>query len=100
MEIERRQIMFWPGNATTDLNVRSVSMRTAAPLVIHWAGMKKTFIRRMVGADLLLFFERFYYGRIPTGGARRVLAIAYHVWLQCFTAVRWRLRLRLRKIIG
>jgi hypothetical protein len=100
MEIERRQIMRWPGNAMTDLNVRSVSNGTAAPLVIHWAGMKKTLIRGMVGADLLLFFERFYYGRMPSRNTRRVLAIAYHVWLQWFNAVRSRVRLRRRKWFG
>src|SRR5207247_4099439 len=57
LRIERRTIMRWPGNSMDGLDVESVAKGTAPPLVIHWAGMKKTFLRDMVGADLLVFFE-------------------------------------------
>jgi len=100
LRVERRTIMRWPGNSMDGLDVESVSKGTAPPLVIHWAGMKKTLLRGMVGADLLLFFEKFYYQRPPAGKLRRVLATFYHVWLQCLHAVRWRMRLQYRKRIG
>ena len=98
LRIDRHTIMRWPGNSMTDLNVARVSAGTAPALIIHWAGMKNTFLRKMVGADLLLFFERFYYSRMPAGSGRRVLAIIYHVWLQCVHAVRWRAKLQRRKL--
>ena len=100
LRIERRTIMRWPGTSIEGLDVESVSKGTAPPLVIHWAGMKKTLLRGMVGADLLLFFEKFYYQRLPAGKLRRVLANCYHVWLQCLHAVQWRMRLQYRKWIG
>ena len=76
------------------------SKGTAPPLVIHWAGMKKTFLRDMVGADLLVFFEKFYYQRVPAGKLQRILAICYHVWLHWRHAVLMRLKLHYRKWIG
>jgi hypothetical protein len=74
LRVERRTIMRWPGNSMDGLDVESVSKGTAPPLVIHWAGMKKTLLRDMVGADLLLFFEECYYQRLPAGKLLRVLA--------------------------
>jgi hypothetical protein len=100
LHIERRTIMRWPGNSMEDLDVESVSKGTAPPLVIHWAGMKKTLLRGMVGAELLLFFEKFYYQSLPAGKLRRVIANCRHVWIQCLHAVRWRMRLQYYKRIG
>ena len=97
LKIERKTIMRWPGSSMTDLNVRSVSTGTAPALVIHWAGMKHTLLRKMAGADLLLFFERFYYSRMPAGRIRRAFAIVHHVWLQCVHKLRWRAKLQYRK---
>ncbi len=82
------------------LDVESVAKGTAPPLVIHWAGMKKTFLRDMVGADLLVFFETFYYQRLPAGKFRRVLAICYSVWLQWKHFIWVRTKLTCRKWFG
>lgn len=102
LRIERRTIMRWPGysNSMDGLDVESVAKRTAPPLVIHWAGTKRTRLRDMVGADLLVFFEKFYYHRFPAGGLRRILASWYHVWLQWKHFVMVRVRLTYRKWIG
>lgn len=100
LRIARRTIMHWPGNSMVGLDVESVSKGTAPPLVIHWAGMKKWLLRNMVGADLLLFFEKYYYQRLPLGSLRRVLANGYHLWLQCLHPFRWRIRLQYHKRIG
>jgi hypothetical protein len=100
LRIERRTIMRWPGNSMEDLNVESVSKGTAPPLVIHWAGMKNTFLRNMVGGDLLMFFEKFYYRRLPAAKLRRPLATCYHVWLQWKHFVNVRITLTYRKWIG
>ena len=100
LRIERRTIMRWPGNSMDGLDVESVAKGTAPPLVIHWAGMKKTFLRDMVGADLLVFFEKFYYQRLPAGKFRRVLAICYSVWLQWKHFIWVRTKLTYRKWFG
>jgi len=100
LRIERRTIMRWPGDSMDGLDVESVAKGTAPPLVIHWAGMKKTFLRDMVGADLLVFFETFYYQRLPAGKFRRVLAICYSVWLQWKHFIWVRTELTYRKWFG
>lgn len=100
LRIERRTIMRWPGNSMDRLDVESVSKGTAPPLVIHWAGMKSTFLRNMVGADLLVFFERYYYQRLPAGWLRRIFATCYHTWLQWKHFITVRMRLAYRKWIG
>ncbi len=100
LRIERRTIMRWPGNSMDGLDVQNVSKGTAPPLVIHWAGMKSTFLRNMVGADLLVFFERYYYQRLPAGELRRILANFYHVWLQWKHFIWVRMKLAYRKWIA
>ncbi len=100
LRIERRTIMRWPGYSMDGLDVGSVSKGTAPPLVIHWAGLKKTFLRDMVGADLLIFFEKFYYQRLRAGNLRRALATCYHVWLQWKHPITVKMTLAYRKWIG
>jgi hypothetical protein len=92
LRIDRRTLMRWPGNSMDGLDAESVSSKTAPPLVVHWAGMKTRLLRNAVGADLLVFFEKYYYERLPAGVVRRVLANCYHLWLQWkhFFAVRLR----------
>ena len=94
--MERKKIMRWPGQPMDGLNAESISKGTAPPFVIHWAGMKKFRLRNMAGSDILLYFEKYYYSRIPFGLLRRVLANAWHLWTHCrqWTAVRVKLGYR------
>jgi hypothetical protein len=74
LPVERKQIMRWPGHSMNDLDAEVVSKRMAPALVIHWAGMKKFRLRNMIGGDILLYFEKYYYSRVPAGGVRRLWA--------------------------
>jgi hypothetical protein len=74
LSVARRQIMRWPGHSMEGLDAQTVSKRAAAPLVVHWAGVKKARQRDMIGADLLAYFENAYYQRLPAGEARRLFA--------------------------
>ena len=82
LRIERRTIMRWPGDGMDGLDAASVAAGIAPPLVVHWAGMKATFLHDMVGGDLLQFFEDHYYSRMPGGRLRRRVALCRHVWIQ------------------
>jgi hypothetical protein len=97
IRIERRTIMRWPGHSMEGLSPQSVAKRIAPALVVHWAGMKKWRMGAMVGGDLLLHFERFYYNRIPAGKLRRILAIFQHFFIQWYHFVRVRVVLTYRK---
>ena len=96
LRIERHTIMRWPGNGMEGLDVQSVANGTAPALIVHWAGMKSTFLRNMVGGDLLQFFEKFYYTRLPAGRLRRILAVWRHVGILWSFEVSRRVRLRYR----
>lgn len=74
LRVERRQIMRWPRHSMDGLDAETVSKRAAEPLVVHWAGMKRVRQRDMIGADLLAYFEKLYYQRLPAGKAKRFLA--------------------------
>ena len=96
LRIERRTIMRWPGDGMDGLDAWSVAAKTAPPLVVHWAGMKATLLRDMVGGDLLQFFEDYYYSRMPAGAARKRMALWRHVWIQWSFALGRRVKLRWR----
>jgi len=56
--VDRRKILRYPPFGMNGLDAETVSQRAAAPLVVHWAGIKKRARQRhMPAADLLEFFE-------------------------------------------
>jgi hypothetical protein len=73
IRVARVPLMRWPVHGMQGLDVHAVSRRSAAPLVVHWAGLKKARQRDMVGSDLLGFFERQYYGKLRYGRALRLI---------------------------
>jgi len=96
--VQRTEIMRWPGHSMEGLNAESIAKRTALPLVIHWAGMKKTALRRMAGGDILRFFEKLYYTRLPAGRVRRWFAICQHFLIHRLQWVRVRVKLTYRRM--
>jgi hypothetical protein len=100
LRIERGTFMRWPGHGMADLSVDRIAGRTAPPLVIHWAGMKAIFLRNMVGGDILQFFERFYYTRLPAGRLRRIVALWRHVWINVSFLIIRRIKFRWRMWFG
>lgn len=98
LEIRRRQIMRWPGHSMEGLNAESIAKQTAPPLVIHWAGMKKTALRHMAGSDILLFFEKLYYTRLPAGRLRRWWGVGRHFLIHWIHWVTVRVKLTYRRV--
>lgn len=78
LQVARYPIMRWPGNLMDGLVAEKVANRSAPPLIVHWAGMKKIRLAGMVGSDLLRFFEGFYYAHTPGGSVRRAFAACRH----------------------
>jgi hypothetical protein len=94
--VDRRKIMWWPGRGMNNLTAEEIIGRTAPPLIIHWAGMKRSRLGDMAGADVLRCFEVLYYSRLPHGSVQRLLASVRYP-----TAVWWHdLRHRIRHRIG
>jgi hypothetical protein len=76
LQVDRHKIMRWPGHSLEGLDAVSVARGTAEPMIVHWAGLKKVRQREMLGADLLAYFEREYYRRMPLGALQR----SYDIW--------------------
>lgn len=100
LRICRVELMRWPGNGMDDLKVETVRSGEAPALVIHWAGMKAIFLRNVVGGELLLFYEDFYYSRLPFARLRRMLALGRHTWIHWSFRTMLPFRLRFRKLVG
>ena len=96
VRIDRQTIMRWPGNGMADLSADRVASGMAPAFVVHWAGMKSIFLRNMAGSDLLLFFEKFYYTKLPASRLRRLMHLCRHVWINVAFAVSRRVKLRWR----
>jgi len=97
LRVDRRPIMYWPARPMEGVSLESVSNRTAPPVVIHWAGLKQRTLRAMQHPELLDFFERYYYGRLPFGTVRRIGNAAWDVLAQAFYETGVKIRDRLRK---
>ncbi|MGC2099843.1 MAG: hypothetical protein WA651_05455 [Candidatus Sulfotelmatobacter sp.] len=98
LHVARRQIMRWPGHSMVGLDAETVSKRAAEPIVVHWAGMKKVRQQDMIGADLLAYFEKVYYQRLPVGKARRFLAGWRDAFLRSRLGAKIRVKLASRKL--
>jgi hypothetical protein len=101
LTIDRAELMRWPGNGMDDLHVEAIKNRTAPALVVHWAGMKETFLSKTVGGDLLKFYEDFYFSKMPFGRLRKWSALLRHIWIhwtfKAFTPLRLQLVKRRKK---
>jgi hypothetical protein len=97
VRVDTRALMHWAGRSLVGFEPQSVASGTAAPRIIHWAGVKKFARHSMAGADLLSFFEDYYYKRIQYGYPRRAVAVIQNGLLQCRASVAVRIRLRIRK---
>lgn len=78
LAVERRKIMRWPGHGMDGLTAGAIAAGQAAPVIVHWAGMKRSRLRDMTGGDVLLHFERLYFKQLPMGGLRRLAALVRH----------------------
>jgi hypothetical protein len=60
-----------PTNA--DWRLERIRERVGYPILLHWAGVKPFTLSRMPRADILGFYEDFYYSRIPLARPKRLL---------------------------
>jgi hypothetical protein len=98
LQVERQPIMRWPAHSMEGLDAERVSTKKALPRIVHWAGLKKTRHRDMLGYDLLRFFETLYYQRLPSGRARKLLATYRTLLWHYVVSARTKAKLTPRKL--
>lgn len=97
VRVARVALMRWPGHGMQGLDAASVMSRACPPRVIHWAGMKQARQRDMPGADVLGYYERQYYLRLPAGFARRIVNSYRSVLGRSLRKLEARVRARARR---
>ena len=100
LAVDRRKIMLWPGHSLDGIGLQAVAAGNAPPVVIHWAGLKRRRISAMKHPELLAFFEREYYRRMPLGRLRQIGAGCRDVTRKWFNDLRSKVRGRLRSPPG
>jgi hypothetical protein len=100
LRVECRPIMRWPGRESRGFDAERLAAIMAEPLIVHWAGLKKARLSQMNCFDLLAFFEKIYYRRLPAGAARRILASYLYTLLFWLREIRLRIRLRTHLVVG
>jgi hypothetical protein len=98
LPVERRAMMHWPGYGMGGLTAESIRAGSAAPVIIHWAGLKVPRISRMTGGDILTDYEDEYYGRLPLGELHRRLALTYAALANIWRWAWVRVSLTIRKL--
>lgn len=71
LTIGRVPLMLWSEATMRELSVKRLASKEGYPSIIHWAGLKRRTLGAMPRSDILRFFERCYYERIPFGEAVR-----------------------------
>ena len=61
--VTRRVFMRWPGHSLDDLELAQIRLGAQSPYpqIVHWAGFKAPRLESLPRADLLIFFEKYYY---------------------------------------
>jgi hypothetical protein len=54
------------------IHLHSIRRRESEPVLVHWNGRKPTVLFCFRRAELLSFFEREYYGKVPFGRWKRI----------------------------
>lgn len=67
VSLKRIPLMIWPDNGNADfISYTSIAQKKAdAPFVIHWAGIKFKTFAEYPRADILQFYQQYYYSRFP-----------------------------------
>ena len=68
--------MRWPMEDISDIDLAQLAGDSPYRYVIHWAGLRLPKIGDMIRSDILLFFEDYYYSRIPLGKTRNRYRVA------------------------
>jgi lipopolysaccharide biosynthesis glycosyltransferase len=74
MKILKTKFMLWSESMEVkELDIDQVKKGEKYLYLIHWAGaLRIPYINKMTRADLLVFFEDFYYSNVPLGNLKKI----------------------------
>lgn len=93
IQLARCPLMWWAPRDIAKLDIQAMAQGSPYSQIIHWAGCKLYAKEPMPRTDILQFFERYYYSRVPRGQLLRSL----RSWLHYANHHRTRLLRRLMR---
>ncbi len=92
-KIARKAIMIWPNdNAADFIKLQKIKGKeNDFPFIIHWAGIKQNEIKNYPRADILLFYQNFYYSKLSS--LEKLKQKLYVSWLPIEKKLRSKLRI-------
>ncbi|MEO6329119.1 MAG: hypothetical protein ABIO55_09310, partial [Ginsengibacter sp.] len=74
IKLGTEKFMIWAGsNELSNISLKEITDKTLTSGLIHWAGcLQYTYVTKMVGGDILKFFEDYYYSRIKMGNIFKI----------------------------
>ena len=91
-QLARAPLMWWAPRDINQLDIQTMSQNTPYSRIIHWAGCKLYAKEPMPRADVLKFFEQYYYSRVSGGQILGKLRSWLHYTGHCGQRVRRRLK--------
>lgn len=91
--VDRLPLMRWPGHGMEGFSAGEVRAGDAPARIVHWAGLKRLRFSTMKGADLLFYYEKLYYARIPGGEVLRHARAMMYVLTELKSRLKTRVRL-------
>ena len=73
IKLAAEKIMQWSeGEEVASIDLDQLKRGNTYPYIIHWAGaLRVSHLRAMTRPDILLFFEDYYYSKVPFGSAKK-----------------------------
>ena len=62
-----------------NIKIAELDFKSPYPLLIHWCGLKRPFMRQMERADILLYFQDLYYAKVPLWRLKRWFRGSYEL---------------------
>lgn len=56
----------------SEISVSDIEKKKSRPFLVHWAGTVASLLRTSIRRDILIFFQKYYYSRIPYGALGRL----------------------------
>jgi hypothetical protein len=97
VSVANASFMKWGIAELEELDLAAITSQSRYTALVHWAGMKSARLGAMPRSDILRFFERQYYSRIPGGQARLAGRIVLDAGRRSANRVSRKLRTLLRR---
>ncbi len=76
LTLGKARFMIWGEKShIATITLKDIINKKNNPFLIHWAGTVKPLLRKVDGGEILTFFEKEYYSKVPFGKIKRLYTV-------------------------